>query len=104
MNLLSASNSVKEYDFNIHPDRVRNFVNNIVTCTTQSCIQNLLPPNSIDNNTEIIMFNTIYFKGQFDDSYDDFGIINQLDTGIAKQVICKNTNFNNDHLILFIYH
>ncbi|XP_018055075.1 PREDICTED: serpin B3-like [Atta colombica] len=77
LNLHSATNSVKECNFNMRPDLVRDFINNIVTCTTQRCIQNLLPPNSIDKNTEIIILNTIYFKGQFDENYNNFDTQNQ---------------------------
>jgi len=98
LNLHSATNSVKECNFNIRPDLVRDFINNIVTCMTQRCIQNLLPPNSIDKNTEIIILNTIYFKCQFDES-NNFDIQNHKDMLLAKH--CKNKNFNNDHLILY---
>ncbi|KAG5324357.1 SPB3 protein, partial [Acromyrmex heyeri] len=105
LTLHSATNSVKEYTFNIYADLVRNFVNNIVTCTTQRCIENLLPPNSIDKNTEIIMLNTIYLKGQnHKESYDDLDELHE-DTLLAKHIKCKNKNFNNDkseHLDAFI--
>ncbi|KYN04755.1 Serpin B4 [Cyphomyrmex costatus] len=96
MNIFSATNSVKECNFRYRPELKRHFVNNTVKCLTQGGIQNMLPSNSIDNTTEIIMFNTIYCKGQFDSSYD-FDISNNenKERVIVKQANCKNKNFNN---------
>ncbi|KYN14445.1 PREDICTED: serpin B3-like [Trachymyrmex cornetzi] len=98
LNLHATANSVKECNFSDRPNLVRNFVNNIVSCTTQSYIQNLLPPNSIDENTEIIMFNTIYFKGRFDKNCDTaVDTQNEKNTLIAKHIIYKS-----EQLDLFI--
>jgi len=74
-------------DFGIPPQA---YINNVVTWVTQRCIQNLLPPNSIDSNTEIILLSTIYCEGQLDLISDVNDHENTKNVGHS-----KNKNFNN---------
>ncbi|KYN38161.1 Serpin B3 [Trachymyrmex septentrionalis] len=98
LNLHAATNAVKECNFKIAPYLVRDFINNIVTCTTQNCIKNLLPPFSIDEDTEIIMLNTIYFEGQFDQDYNVEVHNDDKDIGI----LAKHINYSFDQLDVII--
>jgi len=72
------------------PSQAYNHINNVVEWVTQRCIQNLLPPNSIDSNTEIIMLSTIYCKSHLDVISDVKDHENTKNVGHS-----KNKNFNN---------
>jgi len=85
--------SVSSFGLDLHfgiPPQASNYINNVVTWVTQRCIQNLLPPNSIDSNTEIILLNTIYCKSQLDVISDVNDHENTKKGGHS-----KNKNFNN---------
>lgn len=98
LNLFSSGHQVKEMTFDPRPDLARHFINNSITCVTQHHIQNLLPANSIDCDTEVVVYNAIYCKGQLDGSFD-FDINDREDTenGLVEQHVSKNKFFNNGH-------
>ncbi|XP_077277108.1 serine protease inhibitor 88Ea-like [Temnothorax americanus] len=71
MNLFSSGHhQVKEINFDNRPDHTRDFVNNTVKCLTQKYIQDVLPPDNINSNTDGILLNIIYCEGQLDPSFD----------------------------------
>jgi len=81
------------YGLDLHfgiPPQAYNYINNVVSWVTQRSIQNLLPPNSIDSNTEIILLSTIYCEGQLDVICDVSDHENTKNVGHF-----KNKNFNN---------
>lgn len=71
MTLFSTGHQVKEMNVDIRPDHTRNFINNTVYCISQKCIKNILPPDSIDSETDAILLNVIYCDGQLDYSVND---------------------------------
>jgi len=96
---------VKEICFDIRPDHARNFINNVITCVTQRCIKNMLPPNSIDVTTEVVLLNAIYCKGELDGSFD-FDVNDRENA--TKDILrhrSKSKKFTNYFiLILFVYY
>lgn len=49
-------------DFKVSPDKSRKDINDWVSNQTKSNINNLLPPNSITNETKMVLVNTIYLN------------------------------------------
>lgn len=99
INLFSHGHQVKEVNLDIRPDHTRDFVNNCVKSISQNCIKEILPSNSIDNNTDAILLNVIYCNGQFDRSQDlDIkpGIDVRKKTKKTRKH-SKNKNSNNGH-------
>jgi len=50
-------------DFHTNPTEVRNEINNWISNMTKGHIRDLLPPNSISEQTELVLANAVYFKG-----------------------------------------
>jgi len=105
MNLFSHSHQVKEICFDIRPDHIRNFINDAITCITQHYIKDMLPLNSINNTTELVLFNAIYCKGELDGSFDfDMNDHKNVKKNILRHR-SKSKKFTNYFiLILFVYY
>jgi len=56
--------AIVECNFMSNPDRMRAYVNDSMSYVTQRNILNLLPPNSIDSKTDLVLANAIYLKGR----------------------------------------
>jgi len=54
----------------MHPDEERVKINEWVLSQTNNLIKDLLPPNSIDSTTRMVLVNAIYFKGAWKYSFD----------------------------------
>jgi serpin B len=57
-------------DFATQPERERLAINQWVEDQTESRIQDLLPPNSLDPMVRLILANAVYFKGSWLDPFD----------------------------------
>lgn len=68
--LFNSHHQVMDYVFAINPERGRKFVNNTITCITKHKIKNLLPPDSINRNTEGVLFNALYCNGELDGNFE----------------------------------
>ncbi|HZJ74885.1 MAG TPA: serpin family protein [Perlabentimonas sp.] len=73
---------VKNLDFYSHLNESRITINNWVEEQTKKRIKNLLPKGSLSKETEMVITNTIYFKGQWENQFiktntqnEDFTII-----------------------------
>lgn len=57
-------------DFRTNPIDVRNRINNWVSNMTKGHIRDLLPPNSITEDTDLVLANAVYFKGLWAQRFD----------------------------------
>ncbi|XP_011700301.1 PREDICTED: serpin B3-like isoform X2 [Wasmannia auropunctata] len=57
-------------DFRTNPTEVRNQINNWVSNITKGHIRDLLPPNSITEDTDLVLANAVYFKGLWASRFD----------------------------------
>lgn len=57
-------------DFHRNPEDVRNNINNWVSNMTKNHINNLLPPGSITEDTDLVLANAVYFKGLWAQRFD----------------------------------
>lgn len=57
-------------DFNTNPGAVSNQINNWVSNMTKGHIRDLLPPNSICEDTDLVLTNAVYFKGLWANRFD----------------------------------
>ncbi|XP_011872598.1 PREDICTED: ovalbumin-like isoform X2 [Vollenhovia emeryi] len=67
----SAHQTMKSSDFKSVPDLARRFINFSISNTTERTISDLLPPDYIDSNTNIVMTSAIYLKGLFHNGFED---------------------------------
>ncbi|XP_036143139.1 serpin B5-like [Monomorium pharaonis] len=79
LNLFSSGHQVKEIIFEMRPDLDLKFINNSINCVTQQNIQNVLAPTSINTDTEVVIYNAIYCKGRFSESWFDLNISDDSD-------------------------
>ncbi|MFA5623869.1 MAG: serpin family protein [Bradymonadales bacterium] len=63
--------SVEALDFAASPEPSRKHINDWVAQTTNDRIKDLLPPNSIDEMTRLVLVNALYFKAAWKDSFDE---------------------------------
>lgn len=56
--------------FNTNPEAARVSINNWVSNTTHSMIQNLIPPGTIDRTTDLVLVNAAYFKGMWENKFN----------------------------------
>ncbi|XP_006562425.1 serine protease inhibitor 88Ea isoform X1 [Apis mellifera] len=56
-------NQLEMIDFKTNPNAVRDQINNWVSNMTKGHIRDLLPPNSITTDTDLVLANAVYFKG-----------------------------------------
>lgn len=73
LNVLSAfyDTELNTADFAGHPDRVRQAINAEVSKTTRKLIPELLPEDSVDSNTLLILTNALYFKATWSHTFDE---------------------------------
>jgi len=57
-------------DFRTNPAEVRNHINEWVSNMTKGHIRDLLPPNSIGEDTDLVLANAVYFKGLWSHRFD----------------------------------
>jgi len=57
-------------DFRTNPAEVQNHINEWVSNMTKGHIRDLLPPNSIDEETDLVLVNAVYFKGLWAHRFD----------------------------------
>ncbi|XP_012537205.3 serine protease inhibitor 88Ea [Monomorium pharaonis] len=57
-------------DFHTNPANVRDQINNWVSNMTKGHIRDLLPPNSIGEDTDLVLANAVYFKGLWTSRFD----------------------------------
>ncbi|KAK8762403.1 hypothetical protein V5799_026328 [Amblyomma americanum] len=62
--------SIESVDFTRNPDAIRKEVNEWVSKKTNSKIQNLLGPGSVNEETKLILVNAIYFKANWDSAFN----------------------------------
>ncbi|KAK1395727.1 Serpin-ZX [Heracleum sosnowskyi] len=75
--------SCQQVDFMNKAEEVRNLVNSWVETQTRSLVKQILPPDSVDSDTKLILANAIYFKGEWSCEFDasrtrnfDFHLLN----------------------------
>ncbi|KZC05196.1 Antithrombin-III [Dufourea novaeangliae] len=61
---------LEKTDFRTNPGAVRENINQWVSNTTKGHIRDLLPPNSIDQDTDLVLANAVYFKGRWQSRFD----------------------------------
>lgn len=54
---------MEKIDFKTNPNAVRDQINNWVSNMTKGHIRDLLSPNSITTDTDLVLANAVYFKG-----------------------------------------
>lgn len=64
------ASEVKNLDFKADPEGSRAIINDWVEEQTNDRIKDLLPPNSIDQLTRMVLTNAIYFKGDWLSQFD----------------------------------
>ncbi|XP_058996019.1 serpin B3 isoform X1 [Mustela lutreola] len=62
--------SVESVDFKNAPEESRKKINSWVESQTHEKIKDLLPKNSLEFTTMLVLVNAIYFKGQWDNKFD----------------------------------
>lgn len=61
---------LEKTDFHTNPDAVRDKINQWVSDKTKRHIRDLLPPNSIGEDTDLVLVNAVYFKGLWRSQFD----------------------------------
>ncbi len=86
----------KNVDFAKNHKQVRITINKFVESKTNGMIKNLIPEGAIDENTKMVLTNTIYFKGEWEIPFDknrthqeDFHLVNKQKTKVD---MMKNTD------------
>jgi serine protease inhibitor len=59
-----------QFDNSRYSTNRRDDVNTCINDTTENLIQNLLPPNSIHDKTNLVMANATYLKGEINCEFD----------------------------------
>jgi serpin B len=67
---LNYGAGIRLADFINHYEPARKEINNWVSDQTKKKIQNLLPENSLDTNTRMVLVNAIYFKADWLNQFD----------------------------------
>ena len=88
--------TIKSVDFSENPEKARKTINNFVAEKTKQMIKNLLPVGVINSETQMVLTNTIYFKADWEKSFDkkntqekDFWL-NEKDKRRTKMMYQKN--------------
>ncbi|XP_068449038.1 antithrombin-III [Clinocottus analis] len=58
-------------DFQGNPEKARVTINNWISNKTENLIQDTLPEGALDSNTALVLVNTIYFKGQWKNKFNN---------------------------------
>jgi len=98
-------------DFRTNPEDVRNRINNWVSNMTKNHIHDLLPPDSITEDTDLVLANAVYFKGLWAQRFDPKNSKRDIfySSGTQNSVITfmrQKGNFNHGerfNLLLFTY-
>ncbi|GAA6226272.1 antithrombin-III [Lates japonicus] len=61
-------------NFKENPESARVTINNWISNKTENRIQDTLPVGALDSNTILVLVNTIYFKGQWKNKFDEDNI------------------------------
>ncbi|XP_076246716.1 serine protease inhibitor 88Ea [Calliopsis andreniformis] len=61
---------LEKTDFQTNPEAVRQRINNWVSNMTKGHIHDLIGPDSIDANTDLVLANAVYFKGLWKSRFD----------------------------------
>jgi serpin B len=64
-------NGVYQVDFEGDPDATRRTINEWVGEQTDDLVDELLPEGSVGSNTALVLANTIYFSGLWEDEFDE---------------------------------
>ncbi|CAK9305124.1 unnamed protein product [Gordionus sp. m RMFG-2023] len=62
--------TIRNLNFKSQPKLAEKIINQDVSNATNGKIKNLLPPNSLDAFTRMVLIGTIYFKGNWKDKFD----------------------------------
>ncbi|XP_011862668.1 PREDICTED: serpin B13-like [Vollenhovia emeryi] len=93
LNLFETEHFAKEVNFNYRPHITRDFVNNCVAVLSQRHIKEMLPPDSIDENTDLILFNVIYVQSELDCNFE---LNTTPDASVRKRIKNKKTKNSTD--------
>lgn len=63
-------NQLEKTDFHTNPAAVRDKINDWISNQTKRHIQDLLPPNSIGEDTDLVLVNAVYFKGLWQSQFN----------------------------------
>src|SRR5262245_60840661 len=69
--------NLNQTDFKTQADAARERINQWVAKNTRDRIKNILPPDSIDTLTRLVLANAIYFKGAWTKPFDKAATTNQ---------------------------
>lgn len=62
--------SIEVLNFASEPEEARNQINQFVEEVTKDNIKDLLPPGSISHDTNVVLANAAYFKGNWASKFD----------------------------------
>ncbi|MGI0094334.1 MAG: serpin family protein, partial [Nitrosotalea sp.] len=93
--LKNYTNTLEQYyaanatnlDLKNDSENSRNMINNWVADKTNQKILNLLPENSINQDTRLVLTNAIYFKGNWTNQFDPFATSSQNFTTLSQGVV-----------------
>jgi len=93
-------------DFRTNPAEVRTRINDWVSNMTKGHIRDLLPPNSISEDTDLVLANAAYFKGLWAQRFDPKNSKRDIfyASGTQNSVITfmrQKGNFNHGKKMLF---
>ncbi|KAL4435123.1 hypothetical protein ABPG74_003616 [Tetrahymena malaccensis] len=61
---------IQQVNFVSDSEKIRIEINKLVEAITKDKIKNLLPPNSLSSQTEMVLVNAIYFKGNWQNKFE----------------------------------
>ncbi|KAK0158575.1 hypothetical protein PV328_009558 [Microctonus aethiopoides] len=64
------SDELKKTDFNTNPGAARDHINNWASEVTKGHIKDLIPTDGITEDTDLVLTNAVYFKGQWRNRFD----------------------------------
>lgn len=91
---------IEVLNFTSNPERARGQINIFVEDATKNMIKNLLPPDSITTNTEAVLINAVYFKGNWVSKFnkqatDRKTFYKHYTTPVYVDMMSKRGSFNN---------
>lgn len=75
--------SIKVMNFTSNPERARGQINIFIEDVTKNMIKQLLPPNLITSDTESVLINAAYFKGNW---------VSKFNKETRKEIFYKDNN------------
>lgn len=64
------SDNIDALDFAAEPEQCRSQINSFVEEVTKNNIKDLLPPGAISTDTNVVLANAAYFKGNWASKFD----------------------------------